>query len=330
MLPEEAVATAIDVLQTEADSILALRPRIDKNFLDAVQIIYDSKGKTVVTGMGKSGLIGKKIAATLASTGTPAFFVHPAEAGHGDLGMITRDDVIIAISNSGETDEIIQLIPFFKRFGVSLISLVGNINSTLARAAMVVIDISVEKEACPLGIVPTSSTTAAAAMGDAIAVVLIKKRGFKQDDFACLHPDGSLGRRLLIRVKDVMVTGDALPFVRPDTKLMDAVIEISSKRLGLALVTGRDKRLLGIVTDGDLRRGLLAWGQQLYSKDAASIMTANPRTISEEELAAKALSIMEKHSITSLIVPEASNTGDTGDTVKGIIHIHDILKKGIV
>ncbi|WP_420265470.1 KpsF/GutQ family sugar-phosphate isomerase [Candidatus Magnetominusculus dajiuhuensis] len=324
MLPEEAMATAIEVLQTEADSILALRPRINETFLAAVQIIYESKGKTVVTGMGKSGLIGKKIAATLASTGTPAFFVHPAEAGHGDLGMITRDDVIIAISNSGETNEIIQLIPFFKRFGVSLISLVGNINSTLAKAAMVAIDISVEKEACPLGIVPTSSTTAAAAMGDAIAVVLLKKRGFKQDDFACLHPDGSLGRRLLIKVKDVMATGDALPYVGPEAKLMDALIEISSKRLGLALVTDSEKHLLGIVTDGDLRRGLQVWGQHLYSKEVSSIMTTNPRTISEEELAAKALSIMEKHSITSLVVP------DTKDTVKGIIHIHDILKKGIV
>ncbi|MBF0488140.1 MAG: KpsF/GutQ family sugar-phosphate isomerase [Nitrospirae bacterium] len=324
MLPEEAMATAIEVLQTEADSILALRPRINEQFLAAVQIIYESKGKTVVTGMGKSGLIGKKIAATLASTGTPAFFVHPAEAGHGDLGMITRDDVIIAISNSGETNEIIQLIPFFKRFGVSLISLVGNINSTLARAAMVAIDISVEKEACPLGIVPTSSTTAAAAMGDAIAVVLLKQRGFKQDDFACLHPDGSLGRRLLIKVKDVMATGDALPYVGPEAKLMDAVIEISSKRLGLALVTDSEKRLLGIVTDGDLRRGLQVWGQHLYSKEVSSIMTINPRTILEDELAAKALSIMEKHSITSLVVP------DTKDTVKGIIHIHDILKKGIV
>ncbi|MBF0516992.1 MAG: KpsF/GutQ family sugar-phosphate isomerase, partial [Nitrospirae bacterium] len=287
-------------------------------------IIYESRGKTVVTGMGKSGLIGKKIAATLASTGTPAFFVHPAEAGHGDLGMITRDDVIIAISNSGETDEIIQLLPFFKRFGVNLISLVGNINSTLARAATVAIDISVAREACPLGIVPTSSTTAAAAMGDAIAVVLIKKRGFKQDDFACLHPDGSLGRRLLIKVKDVMITGEALPYVSSQTKLMDAVIEISTKRLGLALVKDSEKRLLGIVTDGDLRRGLQTWGKDLYSKEVSTIMTINPRTISEDELAAAALAIMEKHSITSLVVP------DVNDTVKGIIHIHDILKKGIV
>ncbi|MBF0458945.1 MAG: KpsF/GutQ family sugar-phosphate isomerase [Nitrospirae bacterium] len=329
MLPQEAINTAIDVLQTEADSILAMRPRINENFLAAVELIYESKGKTVVTGMGKSGLIGKKIAATLASTGTPAFFVHPAEAGHGDLGMITRDDVIIAISNSGETNEIIQLIPFFKRFGVSLISLVGNINSTLARAAMVVIDISVEKEACPLGIVPTSSTTAAAAMGDAIAVVLLKKRGFKQDDFACLHPDGSLGRRLLIKVKDVMITGDALPYVKPETKLMDAVIEISSKRLGLALVTDKENHLIGIVTDGDLRRALQVWGEHLYAKDVASIMTVNPRTISEDELAAKALSIMEKHSITSLVVMD-TECPDSNGTVKGIIHIHDILKKGIV
>ncbi|MCG6551750.1 MAG: KpsF/GutQ family sugar-phosphate isomerase [Candidatus Magnetominusculus sp. LBB02] len=324
MLPDEAVETAVEVLQTEAESILALKPRIDAQFLAAIELIYQSRGKTVVTGMGKSGLIGKKIAATLASTGTPAFFVHPGEAGHGDLGMITRDDVIISISNSGETDEIIQLIPFFKRFGVSLISLVGNINSTLARAAMVAIDISVEKEACPLGIVPTSSTTAAAAMGDAIAVVLLKKRGFKQDDFACLHPDGSLGRRLLIKVKDIMATGDALPYVSPTTKLMEAVIEISSKRLGLAIVIDAQRRLLGIVTDGDLRRGLQTWGKDLYDREVSQVMTVNPRTISEDELAAKALSIMEKHSITSLLVPDADGT------VKGIIHIHDILKKGIV
>ncbi|MBF0319175.1 MAG: KpsF/GutQ family sugar-phosphate isomerase [Nitrospirae bacterium] len=324
----QAIDTAIEVLQTEADSILALRSRIDGKFMAAVQIIYESKGKTVVIGMGKSGLIGKKIAATLASTGTPAFFVHPAEAGHGDLGMITADDAIITISNSGETNEIIQLIPFFKRFGVTLISLVGNINSTLARASTVAIDISVEKEACPLGIVPTSSTTAAAAMGDALAVVLLKKRGFKQDDFACLHPDGSLGRRLLIKVQDVMLKEDNLPYVGADTKLMDAVIEISSKRLGLALVVDSEKRMIGIVTDGDLRRGLQKWGKELYSKEVSSIMSVNPRTISEDELAAKALSIMEKHSITSLVVPDTDGLAD--GKVKGIIHIHDILKKGIV
>ena len=274
--------------------------------------------------MGKSGLVGKKIAATLASTGTPAFFLHPAEASHGDLGMVTTRDVIIAISNSGETDEITDLIPFLKRFNVTVISMTGNPNSTLALAADVSLDISVKEEACPLGITPTASTTATLAMGDAIAVALLVKRGFRQEDFASFHPSGSLGKKLFIRVRDLMHKGDALPVIDPSTPVMNAVMEISSKRLGIAIVAGDDRKLLGIVTDGDVRRGIQKWGKDFFDMKAEEVMTTNPKAISQDELAAKALSVMETYSITSLVVPDHE-----GKAV-GIIHLHDILKEGIV
>ncbi|MCL4475796.1 MAG: KpsF/GutQ family sugar-phosphate isomerase, partial [Nitrospirae bacterium] len=289
-----------------------------------VEIIFKSKGRVVVTGMGKSGLVGKKIAATLASTGTPAFFLHPAEATHGDLGMVTSDDVIIAISNSGETDELVGLIPFLKRFNVGLISMTGNPRSTLSKMADVSLDISVREEACPLGIVPTASTTAAMAMGDAIAVALLVKRGYKEEDFAFFHPGGSLGKKLFIKVKDLMHSGDSLPVVSQETPMTKAVMEISSKRLGVTVVADSERRILGVVTDGDLRRGIEKWGKTVFDMKAGEVMTRNPKTISEDELAAKALSIMEEHSITSLVVPD-----DEGKA-KGIIHLHDILKQGIV
>src|SRR5512135_838742 len=230
---DDALSIAKRVLKTEADAVFALIDKLNDDFEKAVDIIFNAKGRVVVTGMGKSGLVGKKIAATLASTGTPAFFLHPAEASHGDLGMVTSRDVIIAISNSGETDEIIDLIPFLKRFNVSVLAMTGNPNSTLAKAADVNLDISVREEACPLGITPTASTTAALAMGDAVAVALLVKRGFSQEDCASFHPAGSLGKKLFIRVKDLMHKGDALPLIRPATPIMDAVIEISSKRLGI-------------------------------------------------------------------------------------------------
>jgi arabinose-5-phosphate isomerase len=320
----DALSIAKRVLQTEADAVRALIDKLDGSFEKAIDIIYEARGRVVVTGMGKSGLVGKKIAATLASTGTPAFFLHPAEASHGDLGMVTTRDVIIAISNSGETDEITDLIPFLKRFNVTVISMTGNPNSTLALAADVSLDISVKEEACPLGITPTASTTATLAMGDAIAVALLVKRGFRQEDFASFHPSGSLGKKLFIRVKDLMHKGDALPVIDPSTPVMNAVMEISSKRLGIAIVAGDDRKLLGIVTDGDVRRGIQKWGKDFFDMKAEEVMTTNPKAISQDELAAKALSVMETYSITSLVVPDHE-----GKAV-GIIHLHDILKEGIV
>lgn len=311
------------VLTIEADAVIALKEKLDHEFEKAVDVIFNSKGRVIVTGMGKSGLVGKKIAATLSSTGTPAFFMHPGEAGHGDLGMVTSDDVVIALSNSGETEELLRLLPFLERFDVRLIALSGNTKSTLAKAADASLDVSVIEEACSLGIVPTASTTAAMAMGDAIAVALLTKRGFKMEDFASFHPGGSLGKKLLIRVKDLMHSGDALPLVSPHTSMTAAVMEISGKRLGITLVVDEQRKILGIVTDGDLRRGIEKWGKSFFDMTAKEVMTKNPKTIAEHELAAKALAIMEEKSITALAVP-----GNDGQA-KGIIHLHDILRKGI-
>lgn len=321
---EKILDIAKRVLKTEAEAVLSLTEKLDSDFEKAVEIIFRSRGRVVVTGMGKSGLVGKKIAATLASTGTPAFFLHPAEATHGDLGMVTSDDVIIAISNSGETGELVGLIPFLKRFNVSLISMTGNPDSTVSKAADAKLDISVKEEACPFGIVPTASTTATMAMGDAIAVALLMKRGYKEEDFAFFHPGGSLGKKLFIKVKDLMHTGDALPVVSPDISMVKAVMEISSKRLGVTVVVDSDQRILGVLTDGDVRRGIEKWDKALFDMKAGEVMTRNPRSISEEDLAAKALSVMEQYSITSLVVP------DEEGRPKGIIHLHDILKQGIV
>jgi len=320
----DIIKEAKRVLSIEADALRAISERIDSSFEEAVKMIYNSKGRVVVTGMGKSGLVGKKIAATLASTGTPAFFLHPAEASHGDLGMVTKQDIIIAISNSGETEELLRLLPFIKRWGIGIISLSGNPDSTLSRFADVNIDISVSEEACPLGIVPTASTTAAIAMGDALAVALLIKRGFKHEDFASFHPGGSLGKKLLIKVKDLMHTGDSVPLVETSTPMIKAVVEMSSKRLGLTAVVDRDGVLRGILTDGDLRRGIERLGQKLFEMNVEDVMTKNPKTIDKEELAAKALAVMESHSITALIVPDGEGR------VEGVIHLHDILKEGIV
>jgi len=314
---------AREVLLTEAEAIKALVDRLDDAFQKAVETIYNSKGRTVVTGMGKSGIVGKKIAATLSSTGTPAVFLHPAEAGHGDLGMVTSEDVVIAISNSGETEEVIRLIPYLKRFNVSLISMTRP-GSTLAKSSDVVLDVSVKKEACPMGIVPTASTTAALAMGDALAVALFVKRGFKEEDFAMFHPNGSLGKKLLVRVYDLMHKGSEIPIVYTDTGMTEATLEMSSKRLGMTVVCDREGFIRGIITDGDLRRGIQRWGEKFFSMKAEEVMTKNPKTIHEDALAVKALAIMEQYSITSLIVP------DEEKKPKGVIHIHDILKSGIV
>ncbi|MEJ5227057.1 KpsF/GutQ family sugar-phosphate isomerase [Thermodesulfovibrio sp.] len=320
---EDLIETARRVLTIEAQSIETLKERIDENFLKAVEIISKSKGRVVVTGMGKSGLIGRKIAATLASTGTPSFFMHPAEASHGDLGMVTEEDVVIAISNSGETDEVLRLIPFLKYFNLKLIAITGNPQSTLARQADAILDVSVKEEACPFGFIPTASTTATLAMGDALAVALIMKNGFKKEDFAFFHPGGSLGRRMLTKVKDLMHREEELPVVYPHNLMLDVVLEISSKRLGVAVVVDEREKILGIITDGDVRRGVQKWGKQFFEMKASDIMTVAPKSIDEDELAAVALSIMQKYSITSLVVPSKEGV------LRGIIHIHDILKKGI-
>ena len=319
----DILAIAKKVLLTESDAVAGLLNKLDQSFVKGIEIIFESKGRVVVTGMGKSGLVGKKIAATLASTGTPAFFLHPAEASHGDLGMVTSDDVIIAISNSGETEELVKIVPYLKRFGVGLISMTGNPASTLAKASDVHLDVAVKEEACPMGIVPTASTTAALAMGDAIAVALLSRRGFREEDFASFHPSGSLGRKLLIRVADLMHSGEGLPQIGPDASMTEAVVEISSKRLGITLVTGDDGVLLGVVTDGDVRRGIQKWGKEFFDLKAWDVMTRSPKTVSAVELAAKALAVMEQHAITVLVVAGA------GGRPLGVLHLHDILKQGI-
>ncbi len=321
---ENLINIAKKVLKTEADAVNGLIEKLDSSFEKAVTILYKSKGRVVVTGMGKSGLVGKKIAATLSSTGSPAFFMHPGEASHGDLGMVTSDDVIIAITNSGETEELINLLPFLKRFDVKLIVLTGNAQSTLSRAADAVLDVSVKEEACPLGFVPTSSTTAALAMGDAIAVAILVKRGLKAEDFACYHPSGTLGKKLLTTVTDLMHTGQDLPLISMGTSLPEALIEISSKRLGMTIVADNEKKILGIITDGDIRRGVEKWGKSFFDMDIQDVMSRNPKLISHDELATKALSMMEHYSITSLLI------SDDKKRALGVIHLHDILRKGIV
>lgn len=312
------------VLRIEAEAIKDLIGKLNSDFEKAVELIHQAKGRVVVTGMGKSGLVGRKIAATLASTGTPAFFLHPAEAGHGDLGMVTKDEVAIAISNSGETEEVVGLLPYLKRFDVKIISMSGNPNSTLAKSSDVNINIAVKEEACPMGIVPTASTTAALAMGDAIAVSVLIKRGLKEEDFASFHPQGNLGKRLLIKVSDLMHRGDEIPKVKSRTSMLNAVVEMSSKRLGLTIVVDEKDIVLGIITDGDLRRGIEKWGERLFRRKAEEVMTRNPKSVTKDALAAKALSIMESYSITSLLVPNKEGRAE------GVIHLHDILKKGIV
>ena len=292
-----------------------------REFVDAINILYGSKGKVVVTGMGKSGLIGRKIAATLCSTGTPAVFLHPAESTHGDSGIITRDDVVIGISNSGETGELLNLLPLIKRFGVPLIGMTGKADSTLAKRSDVVLDVSVEREACPLNKAPTASTTVTLALGDALAVCLLKKRGFSYEDFLVFHPSGALGKGILYKVSDLMLKDEKLPVVDENISFIDAVKLISEKKLGCAYILNPDKTLKGVITDGDIRRILLKYGNinDLKVKD---VMVLNPKHVNTDDLAARALSIMEKYSITSLGVTE-------NEKLIGIIHIHDLLKAGV-
>lgn len=325
MKSPQALKRAADVLRIESDGILSMIERLDESFIRAIELLRDCRGKVVVTGLGKSGLICRKIAATLASTGTPAFFLHAGDGVHGDLGMVMKGDVILALSNSGETDEILKLLPHFKLNGIKLIAMTGNPESSLAKAGDVVLNVGV-KEACPLGLAPTASTTVALAMGDALAVVLLEEKGFKEADFALRHPGGILGRKLFLRVEDLMHRGDQLPLVRHDTLLKEALFEITSKRLGVTGVTDTKGRLIGVITDGDLRRGLQRHGDGILSKRTEELMTAHPRTIAKAVLAAQALSEMEENPqrpITSLFVL------DDGQMPIGIIHLHDILKTGI-
>ena len=319
-----SVERAKRVLKIEADAIRCLMDKIDENFERAVELIYHCRGKVVVMGVGKSGIIAKKIASTLASTGTPAFFLHPVEGMHGDLGMLAKGDVVMILSNSGETDEISRILPLLNRFGNRLIALTGNINSNLAKAGDVVLDVCVREEACPLGLVPTASTTATMALGDALAIVLLERRGFKDEDFAILHPGGYLGKRLL-KVGELMHAGEAFPMVKENTRMRDAIFEITSKRLGVTGVADADGNLVGVITDGDLRRALERYGD-LLSRKAAEVMTRNPKTIERDSLAARAVQKMEEYSITSLFV---FNSGEDRIPV-GIIHLHDLLKAGIV
>lgn len=313
---------AKEVLDIEAHSILKLKSSINGNFEKAIEILYACKGRVIVTGMGKSGLIGKKIAATLSSTGTPSYFLHPAESTHGDSGIITKDDVIIAISNSGETQELLNLLPLVKRFGTPMIALTGGFNSTLSKTSDVALDISVEKEACPLNKAPTASTTATLAMGDALAVCLLEKRGFTEDDFLVFHPGGALGKGFLYNVSELMITGEKLPLANENDLFTDVIQLISEKKLGVAILTDKNGIMTGVLTDGDIRRTLIKYSnvQTLKVKD---VMTLNPKTILHTELAAKALHLMEKYSITALAIT------DENKKPVGILHIHDLLRAGV-
>ena len=311
------------VLEIEAAAIASLVPRLDSSFDRACQLCLECRGRVVVTGMGKSGHIAGKVASTLASTGTPAFFVHPGEASHGDLGMITRADLLIAITNSGETHELLTILPLLKRLGIPLIALTGNLRSTLAEAATVALDIGVREEACPLNLAPTASTTAALAMGDALAVALLESRGFTREDFALAHPGGSLGRRLLLRVDDLMHAGDGIPRVAPETPLTQGLMEMTRKGLGMTAVINAEGRLAGIFTDGDLRR-ILDRGIDVQRTTMREVMTAHCRTIAPGVLAAEAVHLLEQYKINGLLVVDESRT------VVGALNVHDLLRAGVM
>jgi arabinose-5-phosphate isomerase len=317
------IEKAKEVIRKEAEAILNLEKKINSEFQKAVEIILRCRGRVIVTGIGKSGIIGKKIAATLTSTGTAAFFLHPVEGLHGDLGLVRRDDVVIAITKSGETEELQQLFPLFKRLGVPIISLTGSPSSQTAEKSDVVLDVSVDEEACPNNLVPTSSTTAALVMGDALAIALLEERHFSAEDFALLHPGGYLGKRLLLKVKDVMHTGNSIPMVFENAEMKDIILEMTSKRFGATTVVNDKKELVGIFTDGDLRR-LVERTEEIFKLKAREVMIRNPKTIEEEALAAKALNRMEFYNITCLIVPNGNKEP------VGILHLHDLLKAGVV
>ncbi len=318
-----ALDLARKVLKIEAEAVLALIDRLDQQFIQALEIILHCQGRVVVSGMGKSGHIARKIAATMASTGTPAFFMHPAEASHGDLGMITPNDVLIALSNSGESAELVSILPMVKRKGAKLISMTGNANSTLAREADVHLDASVKEEACPLGLAPTASTTATLALGDALAIALLDARGFGADDFARSHPGGALGRRLLVHVKDIMHAGSALPKVAQTALLSEALLEMSRKGMGMTAVTDDNDKLLGLFTDGDLRR-TLDKNLDIHTTLITQVMTLSPRTIDSNKLAAEAVQVMEQYKINGLLVT------DENLRLVGALNMHDLLRAGVV
>ena len=311
------------VISTEAAAVASLEERIDDSFLAACELLLNCSGRVVVLGMGKSGHIASKIAATLASTGTPAFFVHPAEASHGDLGMITAHDVVLVLSNSGETDEVKQILPLLKRLRVGIVALTGKPASTLARHADVHIDVSVKKEACPLGLAPTSSTTAALVMGDALAVSLLEKRGFTAEDFARSHPAGALGRRLLLHISDIMHCGDEMPVVGADASLSEAIMEMTKKRLGMVAVCDDNLKVLGVYTDGDLRRNLSQASDPQHTK-ISDIMTVNGKHIGSDALAVEAVELLQKHKIQGLLVI------DEAQHLQGVLNFHDLLQAGVV
>jgi len=320
---DQLVSLAAEVLEIESRAVESLRARLDENFVAACQLCLDTPGRIVVTGMGKSGHICSKIAATLASTGSPAFFVHPGEASHGDLGMITGQDVLLAVSYSGETEEIVTILPLVKRMGAKLLSLTGNPKSSLAKAADVHLDVSVSEEACPLNLAPTASTTATLAMGDALAVALLKIRGFTAEDFAMSHPSGSLGKRLLLRVADVMRTDDAIPRVTADVLLKDGLMEMTQKGLGMTAIVDEQNRILGIFTDGDLRRALDA-EVDVQKTMMSEIMHERCKTTSSDVLAAETVHLMEENKITSLLVADDENH------LLGALNIHDLFRAGIM
>ena len=312
---------AKEVIRTEAEAVKALEERIDANFEKAVELILNCKGRVIITGMGKSGIIAKKIASTLTSTGTASIFLHPAEGVHGDLGVVLKEDVIICISKSGNTEEILRLIPQFRKLDVPIISMIGNVNSEMAKCSDVVLDVSVKEEACPYDLVPTASTTATLVMGDALALALFEERGFSVEDFAQFHPGGSIGRQLILQVDDVMRTGDDIAKVYMDTPLSQAILQITSKRLGATCVMEHNK-LAGIITDGDLRR-LMENTHDIWNLKAKDVMTINPKCVNSGVLAVKALQVMEEFSINALIVIDKRNNP------VGMVHIHDLLKAGV-
>lgn len=321
--PEQIGNIARNVLTIEADAVAALAKRLDGSFVAAHELLLNCRARVVVSGMGKSGHIANKIAATLASTGTPAFFLHPAEASHGDLGMITDDDVVLALSNSGESPELLAIVPYLKRRGIKLIAMTGKPHSTLAREATVHLDASVEKEACPLNLAPTASTTAALALGDALAISLLEARGFSEEDFARTHPGGALGKRLLIRVAELMHRGDRLPCVSEDASLHDALFEMTRKGLGATAIVDAENKLIGIFTDGDLRR-TLEKNADLRGVAVASVMTRNPLTMRSDKLAAEAAQLMQARRITCVLIVDDDNR------LVGAIHTHDLLRAGVI
>ncbi|AJC20905.1 KpsF/GutQ family sugar-phosphate isomerase [Pandoraea pulmonicola] len=320
--PGRALEVAREVLRTEADAIERVSAHLDDSFFEAVSLLLGCRGRVVVTGMGKSGHIGRKLAATFASTGTPSFFVHPAEASHGDLGMITADDIVVALSNSGETGEIVSILPMIKRLGAKLIAMTGNAASSLGRLSDVHLDARVDREACPLGLAPTASTTAALALGDALAVALLDARGFGAEDFARSHPGGALGRRLLTFVRDVMRTGERIPRVRSNATLSEALLEMTAKGLGMTAIVDADDQVVGIFTDGDLRR-LFKRTLDFSTLTLAEVMKVGPRTIGPDHLAAEAAELMERFGITQLLVTENGR-------LVGALNVHDLFAAKVV